>query len=1136
MAKDKKTIKYEADISGFKKNIQAAENSIKTLNNQLKLNQAQLKGNNNSVEVLGQRLEQLKEKYKEQTTVVENTTREYEKAVEVYGENSREAENLKNKLIQAETKQQSIANSIKETNTQLTLQSEKFITTGAKLQNFGDKTSKIGDGLNKLGNKLSIVSAGITTLAGAAIKTSIDYESAWTGVTKTVDGTERQMSELREGILQLSTQLPSAATEIAGVAEGAGQLGIQTENVLAFTETMINMGNATNLSADEAATTLARFANITKMSQSDFDKLGSVIVALGNNFATTEAEIADMGMNLASAGTQVGMSQSQIMALATALSSVGLEAQAGGTAFSKVMVNMQLAVEKGGKDLKNFATVAGMSSKDFQKAFKEDATNAIMQFVDGLSKSGERGKSAIKILDDMGITETRLRDALLRSANASEVMSNAIEVGNKAWNENKALTDEASKRYETTESKLKMLKNEITKSGIALGDELKPALINVLEQVKPIISNVTSLVTSFNKLDDATKKQIINMGAITIAAGPILKIGGKLITSVGSGVKSIGTLTKAIGVFRTKINSGVENVDNLAKTLTKIASPAGLATIAVTGLVATLTVLAIKRAEAVKETKELSEETANARQSFEEYNKSIDDVANKNLAQINSASSLKEELKTLVDENGKVKESYEGRVNFILNQLNEALGTEYKLNNGIVQNYKDLQNEIDGTIEKKRAEIILNAEQEKYANARDDEIKAVKKLKEVQDELGMSYEEAKTKLENLKWEAEINREGNGTDYWTSVEIENLENLISSYENTENEIKQCTEIKKQYENDYALYTENRYNEMGSTIIDTTKKWADSSLREIQNNIVEQKRELQENKNIYEKYGSEIAQQQMQQAQRNLENLANELIARTSTIDNLGTEEILAWKTLAENSYEEYQKAISKVSPKMQDEIQKTTGVIAVETPYAKQTAENYINSIINSLDKDEQFRKEAVDSLNAYLSGLSDEEKREFIKQAGVQDVNKVMEGLQQGKQLSEEQGVEILKGLKTGLQDNGLIISAINQAKNIASRIVGAFSIDVPSIINKTTKNAAQAALPGHKDGLDYVPYDNYVARLHKGERVLTAEENKRYTNGNINNKLATQNITVNFYPQSMSTAEMERAFIYIDKRLGNIY
>src|SRR5690606_20758681 len=123
-------------------------------------------------------------------------------------------------------------------------------------------------------------------------------------------------------------------------------------------------------------------------------KLGSTIVDLGNNLATTEAEISSMALRLAGAGKQIGLTESDILAFAASLSSVGIEAEAGGSAFSKVMVNMQLAAEQGGEDLKAFAKVAGMSASDFKKAYQQDATGAIISFIKGLSTAEERGLSA----------------------------------------------------------------------------------------------------------------------------------------------------------------------------------------------------------------------------------------------------------------------------------------------------------------------------------------------------------------------------------------------------------------------------------------------------------------------------------------------------------------------------------------------------------------------------------------------------------------------------------------------------------------------------------------------------------------------------------------------------------------------
>src|SRR5699024_968970 len=204
---------------------------------------------------------------------------------------------------------------------------------------------------------------------GAAVfKMAADFESSFADVEKVLDGTDEQVATLRQGIRDMALDMPATTTEIVGVAAAAGQLGIEIEHIESFSKVMLDMGVATNMGAEEAATSLSRLANITGMSADDYDRLGATIVDLGNNLATTEKEIVDMGLRLAGAGKQIGMTEAETLSLAGALSSVGIRAEAGGSAFSKVMINMQLAAEQGGEDLENFAEVAGMSADEFKKS------------------------------------------------------------------------------------------------------------------------------------------------------------------------------------------------------------------------------------------------------------------------------------------------------------------------------------------------------------------------------------------------------------------------------------------------------------------------------------------------------------------------------------------------------------------------------------------------------------------------------------------------------------------------------------------------------------------------------------------------------------------------------------------------
>ena len=367
---------------------------------------------------------------------------------------------------------------------------------------WNQSSESVASGASKIGNiaktgctaalsAITAVSGALTAAGGYAIKTGIDFESSFAGVKKTVSATDEQLEELRSGILDMSKEIPQSASSLAEIGEAAGQLGIKTENIEGFIEVMANLGVATNMSSDQAATSLARLANITGMPQTQFDRLGSTIVALGNNLATTESEITEMGLRLAGAGTQVGMSEAQIMSFAAALSSVGIEAEAGGSAFSKVMVDMQLATEKGGESLDNFANVAGMSADEFKQAFEKDAAGAMLAFIKGLSTCDERGISAIKTLDDMGISEVRMRDALLRAAGASDVFSQALEIGSQAWEENTALTKEAEQRYETLESRIQLAKNSVDILAIAFKDSIDSELRSAVDKAIDYVDELT---------------------------------------------------------------------------------------------------------------------------------------------------------------------------------------------------------------------------------------------------------------------------------------------------------------------------------------------------------------------------------------------------------------------------------------------------------------------------------------------------------------------------------------------------------------------------------------------------------------------------------------------------------------------
>ena len=432
---------------------------------------------------------------------------------------------------------------------------------GESLTAISKKCETISKAMTKAGKSLTThVTAPITALGTAAVKASIDYEYAFADVRKTVDATEEEYDRLSDSVKQMSTEVAASAGDIAEVMSIAGQLGIENEHLADFTRTMIDLGNSTNMVAADAASEAARFANIMGMSQNEFQNLGSTLVDLGNNYATTESEIMSMSLRLAGAGRQVGLSEAQILGFAAALSSVGIESQMGGSAFSKALIKMEVAAATGGDALEDFARVSGMSASQFKDLWERDAASAFQAFIVGLSKMDEEGVSAIKTLDDIGIAEIRLRDTLLRATNASELFNKTQATANKAWSENAALTNEANKRYATTKSRLTNLKNTALMFARQIGDDLNPT-------IQQIIDKANALLQKFLSLDKTQRESIVKWAAFAAAVGPVVLVLGKVVGAVGTVTGALGKAFTAIGKFSASVSMAGGGIGGLVKVL-----------------------------------------------------------------------------------------------------------------------------------------------------------------------------------------------------------------------------------------------------------------------------------------------------------------------------------------------------------------------------------------------------------------------------------------------------------------------------------------------------------------------------------------------------------------------------------------
>ena len=368
--------------------------------------------------------------------------------------------------------------------------------------------------VDRLGKGFTVLKGVLSNLATDALyrlfatmrdgfDAALQWESSFTGVTRTVEGTPAQMTALEQSLLGLGTNGATPLSGISDIAAMAGQMGIAVEDISDFTRVMIMLGDTTNISAEEAGDSLARLSNLLNVTSDDYERMGSVLVDLGNKFPTTESEIASMASRLGGTANMLGIATADVFGLANAISAVGLEAEMGGNAISKTLREMQLAVENGNEKLAVFADTAGMTVSEFQELFKADSIGALTAFIGGLGDVAANGASATQILSELNITELRQVDVLTRMASNYDTLEQSLKVARTAWEENAALVSEANKRYQTLESRLQMMKNAWAQVSVEISKSLNPALKGAVDWMTTVARSLVGQKGASEDLDVA---------------------------------------------------------------------------------------------------------------------------------------------------------------------------------------------------------------------------------------------------------------------------------------------------------------------------------------------------------------------------------------------------------------------------------------------------------------------------------------------------------------------------------------------------------------------------------------------------------------------------------------------------------
>jgi TP901 family phage tail tape measure protein len=424
---------------------------------------------------------------------------------------------------------------------------------------------KRAQAMERTGQAAAVMGGAILAGLGMSARVAISWESAWAGVTKTVDATPEELAAVEEGLRSLAKTLPASHEEIAAVAEAAGQLGVQSGAIVGFTKTMIDLGETTNLSADEAATSIAQMANVMDasllQSGDGVQRLGATLVALGNAGASTEADIMATAQRISGAGKLVGATSAEVMALASALTSMGITAELGGGVASRVLQDIYSAVEDGGEKLDAFASVAGVSAEQFAQAFREDPVRALGLFTTGLNGVEASGGNVVKTLSQLGFKSSEEQRVLLQLKGANDLLVDSLDLANEAWDDNTALIDEANKRYASTEAQVEIARNALNDAAIDIGASFLPVIAGAAE-------NVADLAQWFADLPAWAQGTITALGTI---AGVTAGAGGALLLLTPR-AKETWTVLREGGLISDGLATKLQRV---ARTATRVGVAAG---------------------------------------------------------------------------------------------------------------------------------------------------------------------------------------------------------------------------------------------------------------------------------------------------------------------------------------------------------------------------------------------------------------------------------------------------------------------------------------------------------------------------------------------------------------------------------
>lgn len=378
-----------------------------------------------------------------------------------------------------------------------------------------------------VGSAMVGLGAGAQAVATGGLWSAAQFEEQFARVAKTTGLQDQsgklmgafglggaELSNFQAEIRGLSTEMPVAVQELAHLADVAGTLGVESENLALFAQTAAELGAGINeLGSAQAIAGLSNLMGAMGDDEASIRNLGSALAELSNHTRAGADQILNFSDRVAGMAVQVGMGSEEVLAWGASISLIGANAELGATAMTDFMQRISRAVQSGGRDLDQWANAVGESTTAFAEAWEEDPTQVMLNFLHTLSLQGEE---AITTLDNLGIRGTQMTQILGGMAAQFDDVAAAHGISNEAFREGTAVAELAQIRFDTLISSLRTFRQSTAEVARSLGQGL-------LRPAQMLVDRMTDLINVFNVLPAFLKTTM----------GAMLGLGGAAVTVVG---------------------------------------------------------------------------------------------------------------------------------------------------------------------------------------------------------------------------------------------------------------------------------------------------------------------------------------------------------------------------------------------------------------------------------------------------------------------------------------------------------------------------------------------------------------------------------------------------------------------------